>query len=278
MTRRLNIAKSLLAATILLSASSALAQDIEQADIDAILSPMSEIDFKAFEKEERAKQKIISKCMKSKGFKYFPRSLNLKAAKRISKGKSPKPKSDKNAEYIETLSKSEFEAYFDALYGFTPDNPSGNELETGNSCVSQAEREIVDSFEVKRKFKKQAKLAILDAEDDPQVKQARGLWKQCLSEEGISIETEADLYRKMDEMAMERVSKAREAGTDASEVEPVSSDLRDMKGKASKCRSEANLDNFIAVARSEKVKQKLSKSEKKALKELRKRQKEQNLD
>lgn len=234
--RALGIAAALAIATAALAGCSGAAAPATLSPTDsplfAILGPLAGFgDDKALRAKERKVEELTAKCMAKEGFEYTPSDRSAvdataeladqesedwvaKNGYGLSLADGPTKKTDANEKYVDSLSESERNAYYEALHGVgTAAADGGTSMSTEGTadpakagCAANAEREANGG---KGNFWEDEKYAGLiremskiyeTTEKKPEVAAAARKWSECMADAGHSgLKTKTDAVQRASE-------------------------------------------------------------------------------
>lgn len=206
-------------------------------------------DLVQFGKEEDAKQRLIKRCMQKSGFKYTPVKFILKRnSGHPNIDKQAKRRSNKNQEYIATLSALRQSDYYTSLYGLTLEQVEQgigvadfNEPGVGG-CVGQAERSMEGVFETRNRYKHKIKQAYNAVAQSSGMQKINADWSQCMVNHNYYYQTPGHILKEMDEVLLSQLSRSHFNGNQK-KVDLDPNGLDEARAKSSICAGEVDYQN-----------------------------------
>jgi hypothetical protein len=206
------------------------AQEVELGPLDEYFQKAyGEYDEDQAARDMRRVEEVVAACMAEEGFDYTPMDTSqmvsgppedldvewgtLEFAEQYGYGITTNPYGDPaesmpqeefvdpNAEYVESMSQSEQEAYFVALHGdqvFPEDGESGEDFVydwTQNGCQGRAQHEVYEGGEAGdavTSLQEEMNAVWEQTQQDPRVVEATTAWVSCMGDAGITGLTTVD--------------------------------------------------------------------------------------
>ncbi len=153
----------------------------------------AEADEKQFEREELARERLISRCMEREGFRYVPApSIPLKEFASPSEAMAAL-RDDPNGRYERALAEEERARYRVSLYGV--ENPTSENADdqpdpagTGGGCLGEAVRTLPGVFAAKAALQDEYDAMRRAVMSDLRVKAAERHWAACMEGLGHPVD------------------------------------------------------------------------------------------
>lgn len=153
-------------------------------------------------REEGERERLIATCMKTAGFRYNPApAVSVSGPMLNTSGKGQGP-IDQNERYARSLTATEREKYYLALYGVPDPNDPANlwspSSATGGGCAGEALRAIPGVYAARSALAEEYETMLRLAREDSRVKGAEATWATCVKERGLQFSSPSDAYADLD--------------------------------------------------------------------------------
>lgn len=162
----------------------------------------ADLDDAAFDREDRARQNLIVKCMVAKGMQYKPQySLTVdSSADTDVERKGP------NDDYVTGLTSGQRVAYYRALYGM--DDPDALDQPQVAGCLGEAHARIPGVFALRGKLNPDLVKMRQQIAQDPATVGAERTWSACMGAGGHAYASDRELSKAAD-LGLAGSAKAR---------------------------------------------------------------------
>lgn len=168
----------------------------------------SNADENQFQDEENSRETMIAECMLVQGFLYEPApSVVVEISAESDFQEVANQFVDPNANYINSLSPFEREAYFLALVGVAdPDVLEASSLpdfSVGGGCTGEALREIPGVYAAKNQLRDAIDAMQASADTDPALLEANRQWSQCMQTRGFDFSSPEAVPAMLDDYLLD---------------------------------------------------------------------------